>query len=234
MKNFSLILPSRERIPLLEKLLASIERTVVRPDAIEVLVAIDDDDPQSLDSVDRLQAQYAWLRFVIMPRQSNVSNGYHNNLAMNISVGRYVMALNDDCYFTTKNWDVFTLMALEDYQRKNPDGIVYGRTKDDLGCGYACFPLLSREALNAMGFFFHCETTTSGADILIHNIYSKVNRVLDLDLCTLIHETPNDELHREYTNRASYNWNCADGEAWRLQNHILSLTAASGTNSPTA
>lgn len=221
--NFSIVLPSRERIGLLENLLETIARNTKNINETEVWIAIDWDDVTSVNSVRRLSKSYGFSQFIITDRQNNLSEGYYNRLAK-ISTGRFVQVLNDDCEFTTPNWDELAITVLEKYQRHMPDGIVYGKVQDE-GNGYSCFPLLSRQAINAMGWFFHPEMTAWGADIHLHEVYSKVNRAIDLPYAInhISHHTgkrSRDNVNYRLSSISRYNYASADGEANRLRNII--------------
>ena len=109
-----------------------------------------------------LRQRFPWLDFLATDRQNNLTTGYYDRLAK-LSTGRYIQVLNDDCIFVTEHWDVLALNEISKIPW--PDRIFYGRVADDLGCAYACFPLLSRELFNALGWVFHPEFPGWGADI---------------------------------------------------------------------
>lgn len=224
--NFSIVLPSRERLTLLEKFLDSIEQTTSDVSQIEVWIALDWDDAESVNSIRRLNKSYSFSQFLVTDRQNNLSEGYYNKLAK-ISKGRFIQVLNDDCIFSTKNWDEIAIKTLERYQRHFPDGILYGKVQDDGGHHYSCFPLLSRQAIGAMGWFFHPEMTAWGADIHLYEVYSKVNRIIDLPYMVNHFSHHNGKRQRDRVNHrlssiSKYNFASADGEANRLRNILKS------------
>jgi hypothetical protein len=222
--DFSLILPSRERIPVLTGLLDSIKDTTLKQDRIECLVCIDWDDRESQAAKRDLEAKYPWLSMITTARQNNMTAGYYTPMAL-FSNGRYVQVLNDDARFTTPGWDQSALRVLESYKELHPDGILYGRTWDDLGAGYSCFPLLSREAIEAAGWCFHPEFPTWGADIHLHQIYHQLQRIVDMPY-SLRHDQQRDHINHRMRDNASYNWGSAPGEAHRLWNIIQEKKAA--------
>ncbi len=222
MIDFSLILPSRERTHLLKGLLASISKATADTSRIECLVAVDADDSESVNASEGLKNQYPWLTVVVGERQDNFSDGYYNRLA-NLSTGRYVQALNDDVEFVTPHWDRIAITVLKDYQERHPDGILYGFPADS-GYGYACFPLLSRQAVDAMTWFFHPEFSCWGADIHLHEIYSLAERVLHLPY-KLNHAQQNDAVHQRLGAISHYNFGSAAGESLRLKSHLSTSTS---------
>jgi hypothetical protein len=219
--NFSLILPSRERINLLENLLESLLKNTSDIDNIEVWIAFDWDDSQSVKNIKKLSNKFTFTQFLVTDRQNNLSDGYYNRLAK-ISNGKFVQVLNDDCQIVTNSWDEKAIKVLSEYQKFISDGILYGKAQDE-GIGYSCFPLLSRQAIEAMGWFFHPEMTAWGADIHLHEVYSKVNRVIDLPYKVdhISHHTgkrDRDNVNYRLSSISSYNYASADGESQRLRN----------------
>lgn len=225
---FSLVLPSRERVPLLEQFLQSVIDTTDDITRIEVLLAIDEDDPATLHAMLRHREFNNY--FLISGRQHNFSVGYYNRLA-HISRGDYVWALNDDCVLTQKGWDTLALAHFDEAKRQFPDGIFYVRTHDDLGTGYSCFPMLSRPAYQVCGWMFHPEFPSWGADINAHQIWDQVGRIVDAPELAVKHFTHhNGSRARDHVNErvgqiARYNWGCAPGEANRIRNIIRDLSA---------
>jgi glycosyltransferase involved in cell wall biosynthesis len=141
-KNFSLILPTRDRPMLVKRLFDSLTQTVGDPDQVEIVLYIDQDDVESrkishplLDTIRQIGPR---------PRKTmgNIVKDCYE-----ASRGRYVMLINDDVVFHTKKWDVELLEAFS----KFPDevALVYGK---DLYYGkeMATFPVLSRTACDLM------------------------------------------------------------------------------------
>lgn len=228
--EWSLILPSRERLSLLTGLLQSLDRTTEYKDRLEVLIAIDDDDSPTCAIAPTLAQLYPFARFICCKRASNMSVEYFNRLALEESKGRNIMGLNDDVEFTDMAWDVIGSRALDGARKQWKDGVALGKCNDGLGTDYPCFPVLTLEALTALGFFFHCETTFWGADIVLYNIFadSRVNRVVDLGFSVrhLSHHTglrQRDDLNHRMYNVSKYNYACAPGEANRLKDILASL-----------
>ena len=188
--NFSLILPSRERPSLLLDLLRSIEATAAEPDKLEAFIALDKDD-ESADELDL--SAFPFCRAYVLPRQPGTTS-YFNFLAAQAN-GDYIWALNDDCVLTTKGWDAKAL----DFMKRPHVGFgtaylpgswpFYGRTHDNLGQEFSMFPMLSRAAYEAQGFFFPPEFPGWAADNTLYGIWQELGRVVDLPMVTVEHRS---------------------------------------------
>src|SRR5579884_3604785 len=96
---FSLIVPTRQRISSLQRLLDSLAATASRPDALEVVLVVDADDPPSIDFHHPALA----LTRVVVPRGQTM--GALNSAGYEASSGDYLMLLNDDVVARTPGWD---------------------------------------------------------------------------------------------------------------------------------
>lgn len=227
--NFSLILPSRGRLQLLRNLLQSVVKTTSYVDKIDAWIAFDWDDQESIKAIPELTRDYTWCHFLVTDRQTNVSAGYFNRLCW-LGEGKYIQVLNDDCEFLTNAWDEIALSVLDN---AFSDNILYARCQEDLNTGYGCFPIISRKALNVVGWIFHPEFTSWGADIMLHDMYLRLGRVvlLPYQIAHFSHHNPahsthyrkRDQTNIDFGNRARYNWHCAGGEANRVNNLISEL-----------
>lgn len=153
--KFSLILNSRKRPQLLFNFIKSIFENAKNKDSVEILVRIDNDDIESL----RL-AEYKFnfnVSFFSGDRPSNLHSSI--NELVSISTGENIFVCNDDIEIITKNWDSLALAKIENYKKENSitDNIYYCKTlcnsaDRDYSKGYCSFPIISREAVNTIGF----------------------------------------------------------------------------------
>jgi len=203
--EYTILFPSRQRTEKLSALLDSIAETADDLSRVEVLVAVDVDDketlawlsPTSHDQLDEgLVLSGKWpfaLKFLIMKRAVNFSQEYYSRL-YRFSAGRYIMALNDDVCFLTKGWDTLALKTLDAFKARFADGCVLGKCDDGYKARYPCFPVLSREAVeitrgcqwrgwNAeQPYYFHPGFTAWGADIHICRLWDSypLKRMVEL------------------------------------------------------
>lgn len=178
--NFSIILASRNRPQLLSNLLNSIQRTTTELDLVEVLVGIDHDDAGYKDLSVALRSRYPFVKFFPRDRSPWLNKDYLNWLSKDYSCGKYLIICNDDTEFKTFNWDQIVLRKLNEYLVDKPDGIVYGYLNDALNMSYCCFPLISREAHDAIGYSMPPEYPSWNADIFLWEVYNKAGRVCNI------------------------------------------------------
>ena len=183
--NFSIVLASRERVPLLTKFLDSLVTTTHNLTEIEVLVGIDHCDNDTCAAEADLSKKYPFVRFYRRNRSKNINNDYLNWLCQ-YSSGKFIIACNDDVEVKTHNWDKIALDTLDRYLLDKPDGIVYGFIEDGLsnrhGMGYCCFPLFSRRGLNTLGWLMPGCFYSWNADIASWRVYDAVKRVCHLPI----------------------------------------------------
>ncbi len=133
-KNFSLLLPTRDRPVLVKRMINSVVETTSDIKNLEIIIFVNDDDTES-------QGIYHPLVSITKVIGKKDTMGGMNRNCFKSSRGNYVMLVNDDMLFRTKDWDKKVLAKFSDF----PDGIgmVYG---NDLYYGkrVCTFPILSR------------------------------------------------------------------------------------------
>lgn len=161
----SVLLPTRKRVVMLEKSLASLLDRARCPDQIEILIAYDDDDAQSQTYF----ATEAWQRFVgrwpVTHRSFEVPRwGYRQlhryiNMLAEASHGEWIFFWSDDPIMETSNWD--------DHVRANRDfmGLLHiAASNAPMNC--SILPLFHRAWLDLFG----CVSPINHADSWISDI----------------------------------------------------------------
>jgi hypothetical protein len=187
--DFTIMIPTRKRPIMIQNLLFSIYHTAKNKNQVETIVMYDEDDIVTCKKIEELKLIYINfpVRFIERPRHYSINNSYYNGMAK-LSQGEYLVSVNDDTTFMKFNWDIETIDKLNKYMLDKPDGIVYGIVEDSdfckkrvrAGINFSCFPLISKKAVNTLGFFFDPVFPKDGADWDIFGLYSKINRVVDL------------------------------------------------------
>jgi hypothetical protein len=139
---FSLLLPTRGRVPLVQRLFDSLVATTTDLQRLEVVLYIDEDDSESLDIS---RPEFSIVKIV---GQLGRTMGAMNRACYDASQGRYVMLINDDAVFRTMSWDARVLEAAARF----PDGIslIYGNDLDQ-GKAVPTFPIVSRTVCHVIG-----------------------------------------------------------------------------------
>lgn len=142
MVNISLLLPTRKRRALVERLLDSLVATTLEIDSLEAVLYVDRDDPESQ------QISHPSVSLVKLVRDPGQTMGSMNRQCCEASHGRYVMLINDDAVFRSKDWDGEIMKAFSDF----PDevALVYGNDLDQ-GKAVPTFPVLSRTTCELLG-----------------------------------------------------------------------------------
>lgn len=139
-KRISLLLPTRGRRSLAKRFLGSVLEMSSRPDLIEVIICVDDDDPESYG----IRVPGLKVVEIVGPRQSM---GRYNTACLEQATGDITIAVNDDVIIRTNGWDdkVRALDALFE------DGVYLGYGNDKFKGPKLCtFPILSRRCTQVM------------------------------------------------------------------------------------
>lgn len=190
--NFSLILPSRGRVQLLSNLCRSVHNTTADAANIEMLVGYDWDDQPTVRAIPEMQKMYPWLKGHGRDRGNSISRDYQNWLYPK-STGKYLFILNDDVEIKTNRWDEIAFNKLDTAFR---DGIVYGWVSDSdenrfgkTAAPYSCFPIVSRKAVERLGYVMHEYYGGWSADVYLFKVYNAANRVVDLSEILAHHQS---------------------------------------------
>jgi hypothetical protein len=142
MLTLSLIVPTRRRPAALARLLDSLAATARRPEAVEVVLVVDADDPASAAA----RHPALTVRPVIVPPGRTM--GQLNQAGYAVSRGEVVMLLNDDVVARTPGWDDAIRACFDDC----PDGVLLVHVNDTLMRRELCtFPAVSRRFCELAG-----------------------------------------------------------------------------------
>ncbi len=222
--NFSLLIPVRCCPEQLKLMIDSIYQTVGDRKTIELLIGIDDDDMIVRKAISFIQTKYRNENISVhsRPRGNSLVEHYFNWLAKNYSKGKYIMVTNHDCLFKSQDWDINCFKRLEEYLKDKADNLVYGLTQDcettrTLDKKITNFPIISKNAIDVLGYVLDPRILRWGADIDIAELYQSVDRVLDLrDICIIEHRP--DSLMNLIETGAEFEW-----ENWKKSNYEVWL-----------
>lgn len=217
--NISLLCPTRNRSQKLEKLITSINDTISNSlTEVELLFMIDTDDLISIAKIIELQPKAKFeIKKFITSKSEYLNRDYYNVLAKNAR-GFLLFAIGDDVEFKSKDWDKILLEKISEYFHKNSriwDNILYISVNEENSTAkHPCFPIITKEAFNVLGMYFHPELLSWGADRTIWEVYSGINRTLHIPEITINHASyhdgkqPIDEVGKSMRERFFRNPNC--------------------------
>ena len=190
-KGISLILPTRDRPKLAYRLLKSIRETASNIDKVEVVLYLDEDDEDSQ------QIDYPGVSLLkIIGNEKRM--GAMNDACYTRSHGEFIMLVNDDMLFRTKNWD---LTIVKEFARF-ADGIVllYGNDRY-YGQRIPTFPILSRTVCGIMGHICPVEYKRHCIDPHILDVFSRLTQ-LGHDRCIYLPKVVFEHMHYELSTAA--------------------------------
>jgi glycosyltransferase involved in cell wall biosynthesis len=166
--DISLLLPTRGRPQLLQRLLESLVETTSRIERLEVVLFIDADD-QSTGAV-----SHPLLELTKLIEPPGKKMGQMNQACYENSRGRFVMLMNDDVIFRTKSWDTRVLDAFARF----PDevALVYGNDLHQRK-SMATLPIVSRAVCEALGGICPRDYLNVYIDVHLYDIFKKLARL---------------------------------------------------------
>jgi len=212
-KIISIIIPTRNRHELVRRFLNSVNQTAKDFFSFEIILVIDNDDIVSRKSLFEYQAQYTAIdiRIVSRGRNENISDMYYNWLwREGLLNGDYFWVMGDDVIMITKDWDKLVIEGIEKYLIGKSDRICCAfaidtssnkpSIKEAKGKLWGWFPIITREACEAVNFILPKQYPAHGADIYLARLYNAIHRycpLLNIKIHTKTHRTegvPNDKI----------------------------------------
>lgn len=162
--SISLLLPTRGRPALVERLFKSIAETTAQPNRVEVILYVDDDDTGShhLDSQDV---------HVVRIIGSAISMGGYNSACLDRARGDIIILVNDDMVIRTPGWD--NMIAEMDAGYPDKIYLAYGNDlfkKRD----FCTFPILSRRTCELLVEPYPVAYRGAFIDVHIFDIFKRL------------------------------------------------------------
>lgn len=203
----SLLITTRNRVKSLERLLNSV---VDNSNKCEIIIGYDEDDiitESFLSKFDRCK---------IIPLVNKISaenfcsrcNSIHVNRHKDIlnpmarmASGDYLWGLNDDTEIMSHGFDELITDYIESFLHKKQNRLLYGKTNEvfrirnrglhqqsDFQTNFACYPILTKETIEILGFFVPDKIFGCNADTTLGTIFHKssANRFLHIKDVTLL------------------------------------------------
>lgn len=176
--DFSIVIPVRNNVEGLRITLGAFNLFTSQRDRLEVILVADDDDPDA-GFYDKLRGRYGYsIRVLLVKHSDNFCRDYYNAGA-NVATGDNIMMFNDDCYMQTYGWDDIIRQKVE--ANKHFKGVYFVDIMDSTynnTVPYPKFPMISRKAVDLVGFFFYPQVRMWPADKVIWDLYKSVGCVI--------------------------------------------------------
>ena len=140
----SVLIPERGRPEMLDRLICSLLDTAGADERIEILVAIDDDDPAWTDRTPFEHSRTQYFR-----RSRPITLGEKLNKLAAEARGDVFWFISNDMVMETKDWPAKFRAAVD----MLPNGIGVPFVHDDLHPDHAAYPIITRQTQEAVGFF---------------------------------------------------------------------------------
>tara|TARA_B100000315_G_scaffold101207_1_gene93002 strand:- start:2310 stop:2990 length:681 start_codon:yes stop_codon:yes gene_type:complete len=153
----------------MERLIKSVAATATKPSRVEILLYIDDDDPEKFNYLVAhknltIDPEVGQLLNVDMLVDEPLTTPLINNILADRAQGDVLLIANDDQVFVDKNWDV----RIDEEAAKYPDDIYCMWFNDGRYQEKICtFPILSRKWVDTLGYIepflfehFNCDLWT--------------------------------------------------------------------------
>ena len=181
----TLILNTRGRPDLLVEMINSFVDNAYDINNFRFAIWVDEDDLATITKLEGLNTA-ANIYVVIGQRPKNLHSTL-NSLAKSFG-SDYIFVLNDDVKMLTKDWD--TKITVDQNE------IIYLYTHDNSAdkestAEYASFPILTRAAYEALGYFMSEAFVGLGADVHLWRVFKALNRIkaVDIELDHVYHKT---------------------------------------------
>lgn len=213
--NISLVLAFRQRVNRLQELIDSLVATTKDLASVEMVLAVDKDDEVGLNFVRNTLFPMP-VQILECYRSEHFSKDYINPLAR-MSKGRWIINLNDDSVFKTNNWDALLLKEMNLKADKAGDDIFLGLIKDGmtrtgedkLYPHFSSWPVVSKESIEAVGYFFNEKFYIWGGDHFIANVYRRLGRLVSLTNIHIDHNSHHNKLRYRDEQDINYERFCA-------------------------
>lgn len=201
--RISLLVPSRDRPDRLAEMWRSAESTAARPDDLELVVRLDDDEPKMSRYAEWQECNKTQVTIIVGPR---ILLSQTWNVCLAVASGEILMHGNDDVLFRTPRWDEDLREAFARY----PDGIVLVHGRDGIhDGGMATLGFYHRRWVETLGYLCPPHFSSDYNDTWNSTVADMVGRrvflpqVLTEHMHPAVGKGPLDRTHQERLSRHS-------------------------------
>lgn len=177
-KKISVLVPTRQRLNFLEKMIESFNDTVDNPEQAEIIFRCDSDDRETIEYLCKILQ-----KTIIGPRGEGYKSlpAFYNDMAR-IAKGDLLMCCNDDVIFKTKGWPAILIEEANKY----PDGIFNFGVNVGLNDDKFPFSIVSRKLVDILGFLNDERLLFS--DVFLLDVMKYFNRAIRVNSVTIFHD----------------------------------------------
>ena len=150
----SFTLPTRKRVLQLSKALESIYNTCYNKDNFEILLAVDNDDLETIKFVQNFIINHPNVKIFLFERQHYKGMHVYQNTLIKHASGEFIWTINDDTEFESSNWD----LILQEYSNQfkvinplTPSLHHYVRNESIPGYCWVTFPIVPKKWIDITG-----------------------------------------------------------------------------------
>ena len=184
--NLSVIIAQRGHPEKFDAFMQELRAITSDPATVEVLVVIDDNDNDFLPVHNDIESRHQdfSLKFHVVKQSEHQSKDYWNYLARQAQ-GRWIIPICCDNKIHTYKWDKMIHEKMAAAAQRLGDDFLLGLTKDNIKRrgedpeypNFSCHPVLSREFVNKMGYFWEERYWTWGCDHAAAMLFRKLEKM---------------------------------------------------------
>ncbi len=174
-RKIALLVPSRERIDKIKKLINSITHTVYDISNITLYLGIDEDDPTRSELIE-LTKNFNFIKIVNIPPTNFIYNlGVLWNKCAKESIENIISMIGDDMEFETPNWDI---QIIKEFDVCDNNGFKLVYCHDGHSGKKAVNLFINRSYIDVTGYFMREEFPVDGVDVWLQDVYTNINRII--------------------------------------------------------
>jgi hypothetical protein len=198
--TFSIVLAYRYRPALLNNMLRSFVAQTKNINECEIIIGIDQEDHDAFREIPLVNNQYKQIdiKWYIRKHSDHLVRDQYNALAR-IATGRWILPINDDSDFLTKNWDTIVNRKMSEVAEERKNDILLGLTKDQIPRAgenpllphFSSFPVVGKEYVTALGYLWDERCWVWGPDHIIARLFREFSKsnIVSLTEVTIGHNS---------------------------------------------
>lgn len=177
--QISILLPTRKRTALAKRCITSLEDTTKNHSIVEVLVAIDKDDLESIEFFKTFKSKFKIRPIIFEVRQGYKGLHRYMNKMAEEADGKWLFLWNDDAKMMSYNWDVKIT------EHNGWFGLLRAKCVNMDWHPFALFPIIPKEWIALFGTF----SPVTHNDWWTYHVAAACNRMKNISV-SIFHDRP--------------------------------------------